>query len=130
MLSVVGNRQGMRCMKISLICVGSLLIEKVLKSPAGVFFINVTEPLKSEKAQIRHFSFIWSLGTWIDNTTGPQSVTHISPWHTFSAFLLQLASSGPYGPLLARSGYPGQDASFYNNPMVIICSTVNALTLL
>ena len=38
-----------------------------------------------------------------------------------------LASSGPYGPLLARSGYPGQDASFYNNPMVIICATVNAL---
>ena len=41
-----------------------------------------------------------------------------------------LASSGPYGPLLARSGYPGQDASFYNNPMVMICATVNALTLL
>ena len=42
----------------------------------------------------------------------------------------KLASSGPYGPLLARSGYPGQDASFYNNPMVMICATVNALTLL
>ena len=38
-----------------------------------------------------------------------------------------LASSGPYGPLLARSGYRGQDASFYNNPMVMICATVNAL---
>ena len=44
--------------------------------------------------------------------------------------LSTLASSGPYGPLLARSGYPGQDASFYNNPMVMICVTVNALTLL
>ena len=33
----------------------------------------------------------------------------------------------PYGPLLARSGYPGQDAFFYNNPMVMICATVNAL---
>ena len=43
---------------------------------------------------------------------------------------LQLASSGPYGPLLARSGYPGQDASFYNNQMVMICATVNAPTLL
>ena len=42
----------------------------------------------------------------------------------------QLASSGPYGPLLARSGYPGQDASFYNNQMVMICATVNAPTLL
>ena len=31
---------------------------------------------------------------------------------------------------LARSGYPGQDASLYNNPMVMICITVNALTLL
>ena len=41
-----------------------------------------------------------------------------------------LASSGPYGPLLARSGYPGQDASLYNNPMIMICATVNALTLL
>ena len=45
------------------------------------------------------------------------------------AFYKSLASSGPYGPLLARSGYPGQDASFYNNPMVIICATVNAPTL-
>ena len=44
--------------------------------------------------------------------------------------LNRLASSGPFGPLLARSGYPGQDASFYNNPMVMICATVNALTLL
>ena len=44
--------------------------------------------------------------------------------------LLELASSGPYGPLLARSGYPGQDASFYNNQMGMICSTENALTLL
>ena len=44
--------------------------------------------------------------------------------------LLKLASSGPYGPLLARSGYTGQDASFYNNQMVMICATVNALTLL
>ena len=43
---------------------------------------------------------------------------------------LRLASSGPFGPLLARSGYPGQDASFCNNPMVMICTTVNALTLL
>ena len=34
------------------------------------------------------------------------------------------------GPLLARSGYPGQDASFYNNPMIMICETVNAFTLL
>ena len=41
-----------------------------------------------------------------------------------------LASSGPFGPLLARSGYLGQDASFYNNPIVMICATVNALTLL
>ena len=41
-----------------------------------------------------------------------------------------LASSGPYGPLLARSGYPGEDASFYDNPMVMIFTTVNALTLL
>ena len=52
-----------------------------------------------------------------------------------------LASSGPYRPLLARSGYPGQDASFYNNPivmikervrfllpsLVMICATVNVL---
>ena len=37
---------------------------------------------------------------------------------------------GPYGPLLARSSYPGQDASCYNNPMVMICATVNALALL
>ena len=29
--------------------------------------------------------------------------------------LLQLASSGPYGPLLARSGYPGIDAFFANS---------------
>ena len=42
----------------------------------------------------------------------------------------ELASSGPYGPLLARSGYPGQDSSFYYNPMVMICATVNALNLL
>ena len=41
-----------------------------------------------------------------------------------------LASSGPFGPLLARSGDPGKDASFYNNPMVMTCATVNALTLL
>ena len=32
---------------------------------------------------------------------------------------------GALRPLLARSGYPGQDASFYNNPMVMICATVN-----
>ena len=38
-----------------------------------------------------------------------------------------LASSGPYRPLLARSGYPGQDASFYNNPMVMICATLTLL---
>ena len=43
---------------------------------------------------------------------------------------IALASSGPYGPLLARSGYPGQDASFFNNPVVMICATVNALNLL
>ena len=43
---------------------------------------------------------------------------------------LSLASSGPYGPLLARSGYLGQDASFSNNPIVMICATVNTLTLL
>ena len=36
----------------------------------------------------------------------------------FIGVFLALASSGPYGPLLARSGYPGQDVSFYNNPMV------------
>ena len=41
-----------------------------------------------------------------------------------------LASSGPYGPLLARSGYPRRDASFYNNPMIMICATVNTFTLL
>ena len=41
-----------------------------------------------------------------------------------------LASSGPYGPLLARSGYPGQNASLYNNAMVMLCAIVNALTLL
>ena len=46
-----------------------------------------------------------------------QSMRHI---------LIRLASSGPYGPLLARSGYPGQDTSFDNNQMVMICSTVNA----
>ena len=52
---------------------------------------------------------------------------------TMVDFLIELASSVPYGPLLARSGYPGQDASFYDNPMVMIvmiCATVNALTLL
>ena len=43
---------------------------------------------------------------------------------------LKLASSGPYGPLLARSGYPGQHASFYNNPIVMIDASVNALTVL
>ena len=32
--------------------------------------------------------------------------------------LRKLASSGPYGPLLARSGSLGQDESFFNNPMV------------
>ena len=45
-------------------------------------------------------------------------------------FNYSLASSGPYGPLLARSGYPRQDASCYNNPMVMIYATVNAVTLL
>ena len=49
--------------------------------------------------------------------------THIS----LIVFNEKLASSGPYRPLLARSGYPGQDASFYDNPMVMICATVNAL---
>ena len=43
--------------------------------------------------------------------------------------LLKLASSGPYGPLLARSGYPGHDATFYNNPMIMISATENALSL-
>ena len=43
---------------------------------------------------------------------------------------IQLALSRPYGPLLARSGYPGQNASSCNNLMVMICATVNALTLL
>ena len=50
--------------------------------------------------------------------------------HWFFEFIFRLALSGPFGPLLARSGYSGQDASFYNNPMVMICATVNALTLL
>ena len=65
-----------------------------------------------------------------------QNVTYI----VFHALLRQLASSGPYGPLLARSGYPGQEASLYNNPIVMIvmlltilyefwqiCATRNAL---
>ena len=49
--------------------------------------------------------------------------------HFMLSFMLLfiLASWGPYGPLLARSGYPGQDAFFYNCPMVMICATVNAL---
>ena len=42
----------------------------------------------------------------------------------------QLASSGLYGPLLARSGYERQDAPYYNNPMVMICENVYALPLL
>ena len=41
-----------------------------------------------------------------------------------------LDSSGPFGPLLARSDHSGEDASFWNNPMVMICTSVNALTLL
>ena len=53
-----------------------------------------------------------------------QNVTYI----VFHALLRQLASSGPYGPLLARSGYPRQDASFYNNPLVMICATVLQLS--
>ena len=36
---------------------------------------------------------------------GPKSKVKI-----FNQFLLILASSGPYGPLLARSGYPGKGA--------------------
>ena len=39
---------------------------------------------------------------------------------------------GALRPLLARSGYPGQDASLYNNPIIMICasyySAVNNLT--
>ena len=53
--------------------------------------------------------------------------------HCFEPQLLTiyvLASSGPYGPLLARYGYPGQGASFYNNEMVMISVTVNAPTLM
>ena len=44
--------------------------------------------------------------------------------------LIILASSGPYGYLLARYGYPGLGASFYNNQMVMISVTVNAPTLM
>ena len=40
----------------------------------------------------------------------------------------------PYGPLLAHSGYPGQVASFYYNPIVIICAqckfSYSAVTIL
>ena len=32
--------------------------------------------------------------------------------------LVNLTSSGPYGPLLVRSGYQGQDPSFFNKQMV------------
>ena len=46
------------------------------------------------------------------------------------SFLKETRFVGPYGPLLARSGYPGQVASFYNNQMVMISATVNAPTLL
>ena len=63
-----------------------------------------------------------------DNVNAAPSQVKDDRWKIL--LLLLLASSGPYGPLLARSGYPGQDASFYNNPMVMICATVNALTLL
>ena len=36
---------------------------------------------------------------------------------------------GALWPLLARSGYSEQNAFFFNNPMVTICVTGNALTL-
>ena len=39
---------------------------------------------------------------------------------------LALRSLRPY----ARSGYQGQDVSFYDKPMVMIWATINALTLL
>ena len=54
----------------------------------------------------------------------------LSVWNSPFEFSIVLASSGPYEPLLARSGYPGQYASFYNNPIVMICATVTAFTLL
>ena len=63
-----------------------------------------------------------------DNVNAAPSQVKDDRWKIL--LLLLLASSGPYGPLLACSGYPGQDASFYNNPMVMICAIVNALTLL
>ena len=62
---------------------------------------------------------------WKKNTTTEMACSNM---HLFRQ-LLQLASSRPYGPLLARSGYPGQEASFYNIPMVMICAPVNALLL-
>ena len=45
-------------------------------------------------------------------------VSHVI-WVKTNRNSYRLASSGPYGPLLARSGYPGQDASFYNNQMIM-----------